>query len=266
VIDNKQLTDIFKCSSQGGMRRSHQTNTLVIVSDHTKSIYEDRWFDDVLHYTGMGLSGHQRIDYAQNKTLSESKENNVEVFLFEVFEQGQYLYRGPIELAEEAYQEDQTDQEGHIRTVWVFPVRVIGESASFEVPVRTVLKKQEQREKIAQRLTDEELEKRAKLSRKKAATRKVSTKSYERNAYVSELAKRRARGICQLCNDWAPFKDRNGNSYLESHHIVWLSKGGEDIINNTVALCPNCHRKMHILNLKSDIRILEDKAGETLFI
>jgi len=266
VIDNNQLTDIFRCSPQGGMRRSHKTNTLVIVSDHTKSIYEDRWFDDVLHYTGMGLRGDQQIDYAQNKTLSESRENSVEVFLFEVFEQGHYLYRGPIELAEEPYQEDQTDQEGRLRKVWIFPVRVIGKSASFEVPVRTVLKKQEQREKIAQRLTDEELEKRAKLSRKKAATRKVSTKSYERNAYVSELAKRRAMGICQLCNNWAPFKDRNGKSYLESHHIAWLSKGGEDIIHNTVALCPNCHRKMHILNLKSDIRILEDKAGETLFI
>lgn len=32
----------------------------------------------------------------------------------------------------------------------------------------------------------------------------------------------------------------------------WLSKGGKDIIDNTIALCPNCHKKMHILNLKID--------------
>ena len=59
TIINSQLTDIFKCSSQGGMRRALRTNTLVIVSDHTRGIYEDRWIDDTLHYTGMGLEGNQ---------------------------------------------------------------------------------------------------------------------------------------------------------------------------------------------------------------
>jgi 5-methylcytosine-specific restriction protein A len=39
---------------------------------------------------------------------------------------------------------------------------------------------------------------------------------------------------------------------LETHHIKWLSKDGEDCIENTVALCPNCHRKMHILDLGDD--------------
>ncbi|WP_296863638.1 HNH endonuclease [Thermosyntropha sp.] len=29
-------------------------------------------------------------------------------------------------------------------------------------------------------------------------------------------------------------------------HIEWLSRGGTDTIDNTVALCPNCHRKMHV--------------------
>jgi len=38
-IDNDRLCDIFKCSPQGGMRRSKQTNTLVIVSNHIESIY-----------------------------------------------------------------------------------------------------------------------------------------------------------------------------------------------------------------------------------
>lgn len=52
------------------MRRSISTNTLVIVSDHTKSIYEDRWIGNVFHYTGMGLTGDQRIDATQNKTVA----------------------------------------------------------------------------------------------------------------------------------------------------------------------------------------------------
>lgn len=34
---------------------------------------------------------------------------------------------------------------------------------------------------------------------------------------------------------------------MEAHHVVWLSNGGPDEIDNVVALCPNCHKKMHIV-------------------
>jgi 5-methylcytosine-specific restriction enzyme A len=46
---------------------------------------------------------------------------------------------------------------------------------------------------------------------------------------------------------------KDGEPFLEIHHIKWLSNGGDDSIDNTVALCPNCHRKMHALNLQKDI-------------
>ena len=81
----------------------------------------------------------------------------------------------------------------------------------------------------------------------------ISSYQYKRNEFISQYAKRRANGICQLCGRPAPFLDSHGHPYLESHHIVWLSKGGIDAIDNVVALCPNCHKKMHILNLQSDI-------------
>ncbi len=68
-LDNRGLMDLFKIANSGGMRRSHFANALIIVSDHTKSTYADRWKGDVFHYTGMGLEGDQRLDYAQNKTL-----------------------------------------------------------------------------------------------------------------------------------------------------------------------------------------------------
>jgi len=47
--------------------------------------------------------------------------------------------------------------------------------------------------------------------------------------------------------------------HLECHHVKWLSKEGEDTIENAVALCPNCHRKMHSLGLSKDIKKLFDK-------
>jgi 5-methylcytosine-specific restriction protein A len=110
-------------------------------------------------------------------------------------------------------------------------------------------------------ISDEELD--SKLPNdeddKKPRKKKVSTTSYERDPYVSEYAKRRANGKCQLCSEKAPFNDIIGKPYLEAHHIIWLSKGGADSINNTVALCPNCHRKMHILDIKQDVNYLQNK-------
>ena len=46
---------------------------------------------------------------------------------------------------------------------------------------------------------------------------------------------------------------------METHHIEWLSKGGSDTIDNTVALCPNCHKKMHILNDLENKRFLKER-------
>ncbi|MEY0334745.1 HNH endonuclease [Providencia rettgeri] len=29
------------------------------------------------------------------------------------------------------------------------------------------------------------------------------------------------------------------------HHVEWLANGGEDSVENAIALCPNCHREAH---------------------
>lgn len=102
----------FPVQLGGGMRRSHKTNTLVIVSNHIKSIYDDRWIDDTFHYTGMGTIGNQSLTFAQNKTLNESDNNGISVHLFEVFVEKEYTYIGPVELSGEPYFEKQPDDDG----------------------------------------------------------------------------------------------------------------------------------------------------------
>ena len=84
---------------------------------------------------------------------------------------------------------------------------------------------------------------------------------YIRDKAVIKEAKRQAQGVCQLCNNKAPFNDKNGEPYLEVHHINWLSKGGQDTISNAIALCPNCHSKMHVVNDESDINYLKNKKN-----
>ena len=46
---------------------------------------------------------------------------------------------------------------------------------------------------------------------------------YKRDNYISEFAKREAKGICQFFGKQAPFNTMDGKSYLEPHNIVWLS-------------------------------------------
>lgn len=116
-------------------------------------------------------------------------------------------------------------------------------------------------------LSEEELLKKyeKEKSGRKRLSRQKGTKSspYKRSEVVSELAKRRAKGICELSDEnniyhKAPF-DVDGTPYLESHHVEWLSRGGQDVLENVVALCPNCHKKIHILNEKTDNQKLLDR-------
>ncbi|MDE7251030.1 MAG: HNH endonuclease, partial [Lachnospiraceae bacterium] len=41
-------------------------------------------------------------------------------------------------------------------------------------------------------------------------------------------------------------------------HVKWIARGGADEVYNAVALCPNCHRRMHILDESDDVAKLKD--------
>jgi len=73
----------------------------------------------------------------------------------------------------------------------------------------------------------------------------VTTTVYRRSPDVIAEVLIRANGICEECGEMAPFIRKNGGPYLEVHHRVQLAKGGEDTVENAVAICPNCHRYAH---------------------
>lgn len=238
------------------MRRSNRTNTLVIVSNNVASIYEDRWVDDVLHYTGMGQVGHQSLEFNQNRTLNESGINGVAVHLFEVFTAKTYTYIGEVVLADKPYQEKQPDIKGQERFVWVFPLRL--KSGAIPIVLDTALKQLNQvKEKQARKLSDAEVEVLARRQGQvNVGKRSANITQHQRSPWVAEHAKRRSKGRCDLCQEAAPFNKKDGTPFLETHHIKWLVKGGADTIENTAALCPNCHRKMHVLDDHADIKLL----------
>lgn len=91
----------------------------------------------------------------------------------------------------------------------------------------------------------------------------------ERRRRLDEAAKTPSRELCQVwvfkrnpdvvaevlstaarcqedgCKNPIPFGKTDAQPFLEVHHVVPLSDGGEDTVENAVALCPNCHRKRH---------------------
>lgn len=93
-------------------------------------------------------------------------------------------------------------------------------------------------------------------AREKPAVSRSWSAQYARSPVISRYAKERAGGFCQLCGQKAPFDDRRGFPYLETHHVRWLSRGGADAMENVAALCPNCHRRMHVLQDPADVNAL----------
>jgi len=71
-----------------------------------------------------------------------------------------------------------------------------------------------------------------------------------------------AQGICELCKCSIDDKDISHPYSLEVHHIIPLSSGGQDHLQNTAALCPNCHRRIHLQNRIEDVNALLDVRRE----
>ncbi|MDR2824840.1 MAG: HNH endonuclease [Prevotellaceae bacterium] len=109
--------------------------------------------------------------------------------------------------------------------------------------------KNESQEKLKQtsKLSQEKLLKLLEKSQNNVQITKTVVKHtiYDRNHYLIEFVLRRANGYCERCGKYAPFLTNDGRPYLEVHHKIPLSQNGEDTIENTTALCPNCHKHAH---------------------
>ena len=255
ILKNDALMMLFDVGLMGGMRRSVRRGHLVVVSDHTKSIYEDRWEGDVLHYTGMGKIGDQEL-VDQNRTLAESSQSGVDVYLFEVFEPGKYVFHGKAMVAATPYREIQPDKEQRLRNVWMFPLRLTDTAYQPRPAISDIHRIRKLRERALRTLSLEQLRRLAGTSSPKPAARVAVGVQIIRNEAVATYVKAAANGSCDLCQSCAPFNDGAGQPFLECHHVNHLAKGGADTKENAVALCPNCHRKMHSLDLASDREIL----------
>lgn len=264
---NAEVAEGFSCAPQGGMRKSNKNNCLVLIVNHTKGLYDDQWQNDrLIHYTGMGLTGDQSFvgpTSGQNKNLADSNISGLPIYLFESFQPNEYIFCGAAKLIENYFWSEQLDIENGVRKVIVFPIQLNIK----EIPIEIIQLRNKAKDntfergiKKVKKLDYDEL---AKLAHKRSkinqyTLRETRSRVYGRDPVIAMYTKRRAAGVCELCGEDAPFIDKQGEPYLECHHIVWLSRGGEDTIENTVALCPNCHRRMHVVDDKEDFKLLKN--------
>jgi 5-methylcytosine-specific restriction protein A len=68
---------------------------------------------------------------------------------------------------------------------------------------------------------------------------------YQRSRDVRNYVLTRAAGHCEGCKTPAPFVRKDGSPYLEPYHIRRVSDGSPDDPSFVIALCPNCHRRVH---------------------
>lgn len=85
---------------------------------------------------------------------------------------------------------------------------------------------------------------------------------FKRDPQVKAWVLREAKGVCECCNQPAPFDGTDGEPFLEVHHVRKLAERGSDTVNNAVAICPNCHRALHY-GMKAK-ELVEDLYGKVV--
>ncbi|MFC4321316.1 HNH endonuclease signature motif containing protein [Litchfieldia salsa] len=201
--------------------------------------YEDGWQDNTtFYYTGEGQVGDQEFKEG-NKALRDHLANGKELFLFEKSDRSGYY-----ELINQFnctgyHLKNGKDKNGSTREIIIFELEVVGEYN------QTLIK--ETNEDILNK-TLEELRQLAINTVNNTHTPNLQQQKsnvYKRANAIKVYALKRANGICESCDEEAPFIGVNNQPFLEVHHLNRLSDGGIDHPVNVAAICPNCHRRSH---------------------
>ncbi|RKQ90455.1 5-methylcytosine-specific restriction protein A [Solirubrobacter pauli] len=230
--------------TQQGISTPANSNLIFLITGKSGAAYgyDDGWEPEgVYRYFGMGTTGNMRMEGA-NERVRDAAEDGSELHLFEDLDNGFLRYMDEMTLAGWKHQDNVPDVNGQPRRAIVFYLSSVN-AESVSAPPPTV------RAPEASGLWAvpmPELRKRAqpnqaRVEEPKQAARRVRERSRALRIYVL----RRANGVCEACEEAAPFKTPDGRPFLEAHHTRRLSDGGLDDPRWVIAICPNCHRRAH---------------------
>jgi len=204
--------------------------------------YSDGWIDNgIFRYTGEGQSDDMTFT-AGNEAIRNHRKNGKDLLLFEDLGKGKGVrYTGLFECAswDQISGIDKAKKSRKLIVFNLIPVETAATESEATVAVPRSIKA----------LSLEELRRAAyDASQDHGPISKASDAKrswYERSAAVRDYVLARSEGVCEACDQPAPFLKKDGNAYLEPHHTTRLADEGPDHPAWVGAICPNCHRRIH---------------------
>ncbi len=226
----------FGGQQQGGIVTPAQHPIVIIITgeEGLEHGYADRYRDDgVFEYFGEGQVGDMQFR-AGNRAVAEHSAQGKGLLLFKKTSHG-LRFEG--EMVCEGYHEQAApDRTGSQRNAIVFELR----------PLEAVVEKIEE-EPASSTASLHDLRQLAYAAANETfqPPSQADRNIYQRSNDVRIYVLTRACGKCEGCGVAAPFFRSDGSPYLEPHHLRRLSDGGPDHPAHVIALCPNCHRRVH---------------------
>jgi len=244
VYFRKDLVERYGGQLQSGIWTPREFPVVFIFSGESGEIfgYRDGWTADngVFRYTGEGQIGDMVFD-AGNKAIRDHREEKRDLLLFIDLGKGKGVrYDGVFECASWALVPGK-DKTGADRRMIVFDLVPVA-AAPIEPPESPAVQPAPTSVDDLRKAAYEAAAAAKKGSTATSDTRKVW---YERSERIKRYVLARANGICEACDQPAPFARRNGTPYLEPHHTTRLADEGPDHPAWVGAICPNCHRRIH---------------------
>jgi len=244
----REITGRFGGSGQSGIAPSKSVPTIFLFTggSGTQYGYEDAFEESgCLLYVGEGQMGDMQL-IRGNLAIHNHVQDGRALHVFESLGKGRdYVYRGEFVYTSHFVQKG-PDREGTQRDLIVFrlmpvemllPVEAAGgegnAGAAEETSSLDVLRAAAMAAVSAP----------GSVSNSSEAVRRT----YQRSARVRAYVLARADGVCELCDEPAPFtRKSDGSPYLEPHHINRVSDGGLDHPRHVGGICPACHREIHL--------------------
>ncbi len=221
--------------------------------------YHDGWDKNrVFRYSGEGEVGDMEFA-GGNKAIREHAKDGKDLHLFEQVGKGQVRYLGYFVCNSWNYRPAK-DKSGISRRAIIFHLVPLEEGLEPDFPSHSA---PTQLPLDVQPL--DELRKKAMASAsgaEESSPKKAKRLYFQRSEAIRLYVLKRAGGICEACQNPAPFHRKDGSPYLEPHHTRRRSDGGPDHPRWVGAVCPNCHREIHH-GVKGEAlnRGLQDRLG-----
>jgi len=234
------IHDVLKGERYKGISKPSEHPFLLLFTGESGDDYgyEDEFLeDDTFLYTGEGTEDDMVMEDG-NRAIRDHKKNGEALHLFESTDLPWIVtYLGEYECVE-VRETELEDENGELRDGFRFRLAPVG-GTEIEIGGGSPAT-----------LSGEELFQKAKQSSPTGNNASSGGsggggRSYPRSEFVREFALRMANGVCQGCKEKAPFVDKQGQPFLEVHHLTRQSDGGADDPENVIAICPNCHRRVH---------------------